>query len=515
MEDIERKLKDLGKAYEEVIKLYRVTEEVGLASSIEAIKNLLLNYVDRLAPSITGKYLILGKEIPQEISEKWKSWEEENLIEWVKNRGKTTIIPEEELTYVLTPLTVRNKFIGMLLVSTSVCPEGFNQQVLNLLDTIAHQCAVGIENISLHKEIDDMRRFLQELFDQLPHGVLVLEINGRIKSVNRKLLDLIEDKKLTIPDILGKRVEEVFPDILSLKLEEVITETLAKGKVSEEEFNYERDGKEISLGISSTILKQDEEEGIILMIRDLSESKELEKLRKLDKLKSEFISLVSHELKTPLTAIKGFIELFLEGFEAFSSETAKTYLSLMNEEIDNLTQLINELLDFSKLETNRLSLDFEELNLNEIIGKAVSMFEKELKDKEIFLYQEIPENIPIIKGDKGKLLRVLINLIDNAIKYIGNGKRIWIKVKPDNGKGLTVCVEDEGIGIPKENLPFIFDKFYRVENDYLHKVRGLGLGLSIAKQIIEAHKGKIWVESELGKGSKFFFYLPTSNKEEG
>lgn len=508
MLDIEKRLKDLEESYEEVIKLYRITEEVGLASSIEAIKELLLKYVDRLAPSIKEKYLILGKEIPPEISEKWRSWEEENLIEWVKNRGKTTIIPEDDLTYVLTPLLVRNKFIGMLLVSTSVCPEGFNQQVLNLLDTVAHQCAVGIENISLHKEIDDMRRFLQELFNQLPQGILVLEINGRIKSINRKLLDFIEDGNIDTSSIIGKQIREIFPEVFSLKLEELIAETVAKGKISEEEFSYEKDGRELSLGISSTILKQDEEEGIILIIRDLSESKELEKLRRLDKLKSEFISLVSHELKTPLTAIKGLVELFLSDTESVSSETAKTYLSLMNEEVDHLTQLINELLDFSKLETNKLYLELEEFNISEIIDKAVSMFEKELKERGLTLYKEYTDSVPPIKGDKSKLLRVLINLIDNAIKYIGNGKRIWIRVKPENEKSVIVCVEDEGIGIPRESLPYIFDKFYRVENDHIHKVRGLGLGLSIVKQVIEAHGGKVWVESEVGKGSKFFFCLP-------
>ncbi|MCS7232611.1 MAG: ATP-binding protein [Synergistetes bacterium] len=514
MEDFERKIKDLREAYEEVIRLYRITEEVGLAPSIEAIKNLFLNYVTKLAPSINEKYLILGSEIPEKISEKWKIWEEEGLIEWVKNRGKTTIIPEDNLTYVLTPLVVRNKIIGMSLVSTSVCPEGFNQQVLNLLDTIAHQCAVGIENIRLHKEIDDIRKFLQELFDQLPHGILVLEINGKIKSANRKLLELIELKDKEPRDVLGKRVEEVLPDILSLKIREVLTETVIKVRVSEEEVSYIENDREITLGISSTLFRQNEDQGIILIVRDLSESKELEKLRRLDKLKSEFISSVSHELKTPLTAIKGFIELLLDNPESIPSETAKAYLSFMNEEVNNLTRLINDLLDFSRLETSKLYLELEEFDINELIERAVSMFERDLKEKELFIYKELNGDLPLVKGDKGKLLQVLINLIDNAIKYIGNGKRIWIRANADDGKGITICVEDEGIGIPPESLPYIFDKFYRVESDYTHKIRGLGLGLSIAKQIIEAHKGKIWAESKPDKGSKFFFYLPIIEKEE-
>ncbi|KUK13309.1 MAG: PAS domain S-box, partial [bacterium 42_11] len=191
MEDMERRLTELRQAYEELVRLYRLTEEVGLASSIENIKETLLRYVDRLAPSINEKYLILDKDVPSEISNKWQEWEKEGLIEWIKGRGKTTIIPEDDLTYVITPLTVQSKVIGMLVVSTSACLENFNQQVLNLLDTIAHQCAVGIENIRLHKEIEDMRNFLEDLFNQLPQGILVVEMNGKIKSINRKLLELL------------------------------------------------------------------------------------------------------------------------------------------------------------------------------------------------------------------------------------------------------------------------------------------------------------------------------------
>ncbi|MDK2870796.1 MAG: two-component system, OmpR family, phosphate regulon sensor histidine kinase PhoR [bacterium] len=514
MEDMERRLTELRQAYEELVRLYRLTEEVGLASSIENIKETLLRYVDRLAPSINEKYLILDKDVPSEISNKWQEWEKEGLIEWIKGRGKTTIIPEDDLTYVITPLTVQSKVIGMLVVSTSACLENFNQQVLNLLDTIAHQCAVGIENIRLHKEIEDMRNFLEDLFNQLPQGILVVEMNGKIKSINRKLLELLGTEEKSLSKYVGKRLREVFPDVFSLKLEEIITETLIKGNIEEEEFTYQKNEKEVPFSISATLFKQEQEQGIILIIRDISESKELEKLRRLDKLKSEFISSVSHELKTPLTAIKGFIELLLDDEEALPSENARIYLNFMNEEINNLTQLINELLDFSKLEANQFHIDMQQINIGELIEKAVSMFDKEAREKGITIHREVNGNIPPIKGDKGKLLHVLTNLIDNAIKYIGTGRNIWLRVDPDNGRGVTICVEDEGIGIPKESIPYIFDKFYRVESDYSHKVRGLGLGLSIAKQFVEAHRGKIWVESEPGKGSKFFIYLPTFTEGE-
>ncbi len=510
MESLEKVLKDLRDAYEEIIRLYKVSEEIGLASSVEAIKDLLLKYVDRLTPSIRDKHLILDfNNVPQELRDTWKRWEEEGIIDWIKTREKTTIVPEDDIIYVLTPLKVRNKIIGILIISSLVCPEELNQQVLNLLDTIAHQSAIGIENIRLHKEIEDMKNFLEELFNELPHGLLVTETNGRIRILNEKLLEILNITDRNRTSLLGKYIEEVFSSILSLKLREMISQTLLSGNLLEEEFTHEAGEKTIPLGISSNLFKENDLIEVIFIIRDLSESKELERLRRLDKLKSEFIASVSHELKTPLTAIKGFIELILDSYKDVGDENLNAILNLINEEIENLTKLINELLDFSRLEANKFHLEVSEFSIDEVIEKAVSIFERETEEKGITIYKEIDENIPKIKGDKGKILHVLINLIDNAIKYIGNGKKIWIKAWPDEGKGINVYVKDEGIGIPKESLPYIFDKFYRVENDYMHKVRGLGLGLSIAKQIIEAHGGKIWVESEVEKGSTFFLYIPT------
>ena len=515
MSNIEKTLRDLKQAYEELTRLRKISEEIGLASSIESVKEVLLKYAERIAPSLKEKYVILTDEsdMPAGIKERWERWEQEGVVDWIRRQGKTTVLPEDNLTYIFTPLRVRGKCIGTLIISTESSPEEFSQQTLQLLDTVAHQAAVGIENVRLYKEVEKMKDFLQEMFNQLLHGILVVSRDRKIQAFNKKLLELLKIE--TSRDLSGKNIDEAFDEIFSLKLKELMVETFVKGSLIDQELDYSKGDYRIPLGISSTIFKEGEEEsGIIFIIRDLSETKELEKLRKLDRLKSEFISSVSHELRTPLTAIRGFVELMLDNVEELDPETVRTYLEIIDEEAERLTRLINSLLDFSRLETGRLSLEISEFRIEDIVNRAIKMFESKAKEKGLEIYTEIEENLPPIKGDKHKLLQVLINLLDNAIKYIGDGKRIWVKVCSEGKNAIRVCVEDEGIGIPKESLPYIFDRFFRVEGDYFHKVSGLGLGLAIAKHIVEAHNGRIWVESESGKGSKFFFCIPLLQKGE-
>ncbi|MCD6362949.1 MAG: PAS domain S-box protein [Synergistetes bacterium] len=523
MNGLEKTLRDLKQAYEELTRLRKISEEIGLASSVESVKEVLLRYAERIAPSLKEKYVIFTdeNEPPPEIRERWERWKREGVVDWIRRQGKTTVLPEDNLTYIFTPLRVKGKCIGILIISTESSPEEFSQQILQLLDTVAHQAAVGIENVRLYKEIEKMKDFLQEMFNQLLHGILVVSREGGIQAFNKKLLELL---KIDLSeDLKGKVIDEAFDEIFSLKLKELMVETFVKGRLIDQEFDYSKGDYRIPLGISSTIFREGgEDSGIIFIVRDLSETKELEKLRKLDKLKSEFISSVSHELRTPLTAIRGFVELMLDSIEELDTETARTYLEIIDDEAERLTRLINNLLDFSRLETGRLNLEMSEFNVEEIVDRAIKMFEGKAKERGLKLYKEIEKNLPPVKGDKHKLLQVLINLLDNAIKYIGDGKRIWVRVCSENGRRVKICVEDEGIGIPKESLPYIFDKFFRVEGDHFHKVSGLGLGLAIAKHIVEAHKGRIWVESEPGVGSKFFFCIPfsqevdeTGEREEG
>ena len=232
-----------------------------------------------------------------------------------------------------------------------------------------------------------------------------------------------------------------------------------------------------------------------------------EKLQRIDKLKSEFVSAVSHELRTPLTSIKGYAAILMAGKLGAVPESVKERLEKINKHSDSLTQLVNNLLDISRIESGRVGMKLEKLNLQEVVNEVADMMAPPMKEKKIQLVLEMPKEVLGCQADKTQINRVLTNLLGNAIKFTPEKGKIEIKVKAVKDF-LQIDVRDSGVGIAEENLTHIFDEFYRVDNEINQKVKGTGLGLSLVKRIVEAHKGKVWANSKLGKGTTFSFTLP-------
>ena len=229
-----------------------------------------------------------------------------------------------------------------------------------------------------------------------------------------------------------------------------------------------------------------------------------ERLKELDRMKSEFLSTAAHELRTPLTSILGFSEILLK--KKLDEERRNRLLKIINEESVSLSALINDLLDVSRIESGRgLEIRKAPIDLKDIILKNVNFFQVQT-DKHTFKI-DIAFNLPEIELDKDRIGQVIENLLSNAIKFSPKGGKIEVTLQKSN-KNLRVTVSDAGLGIPKKDLPYIFDRFYRADNISGQAIRGTGLGLAITKYIIESHKGKIWVESNPGKGSTFGFTLP-------
>lgn len=255
------------------------------------------------------------------------------------------------------------------------------------------------------------------------------------------------------------------------------------------------------------------------------------KLEKLERLKSEFISIVSHELRTPLTSIKNSLDILMSGRCGEITSSADKFLSMAMRNVQRLSGIINDLLDLSKIEAGKMDFNFAPTNINTVIGYVKSALTEVAKTKGLTLITEEADNIPDIKADSQRLEQVLTNLVSNAIKYTPENKTIKISsslvnskqlnineqfkesIKLSEGNYVQVCVEDEGIGIAEKDLLHAFDKFAQIENSLSRKVGGTGLGLPIAKQLLEAHKGAIWCDSELHKGSKFYFVIPTINPD--
>lgn len=252
------------------------------------------------------------------------------------------------------------------------------------------------------------------------------------------------------------------------------------------------------------------------------------KLERLERLKSEFISIVSHELRTPLTSIKNSLDILISGRCGEITPASEKFLAMAMRNVQRLSGIINDLLDLSKIEAGKMDFHFAPTNINTVINYVKSALSEVAKTKGLNLVTEEYQKIPDITADSRRLEQVLTNLVSNAIKFTPEGKTITISSRLVNaddikvneyfkdsiqnlsGEYVEVCVKDEGIGIESKNLLHAFDKFAQIENSLSRKAGGTGLGLPIAKQLLDAHKGAIWCDSEINKGSKFYFIIPVS-----
>jgi signal transduction histidine kinase len=230
-----------------------------------------------------------------------------------------------------------------------------------------------------------------------------------------------------------------------------------------------------------------------------------EQTKKLDLLKSDFVSKVSHELRTPLTSIKGFTEILLS-YQDVDLKTQKEFISIIHEESERLTRLINDILDLSKIESGKTDWQIQSLSAFEIATRAAKSLRAMALEKNLRIAIEIPETLPKMRGDADRLIQVLDNLLSNAIKFSDHGK-ITLQAQLEDSR-IRLSVIDEGIGIPDSDIEKIFDKFYQLGDTRSGKPRGTGLGLAICREIVQYMGGKIWCESEPGKGSRFHFTLP-------
>ena len=232
-----------------------------------------------------------------------------------------------------------------------------------------------------------------------------------------------------------------------------------------------------------------------------------EKLQELDRMKADFFASMSHELRTPLTSIKEGTGLLLDGVGGETSEKQRKLLGILAQESNRLISVVNSLLDLSKMEAGMMNYDFEPSNVDSLIKRAIAEITPLVEAKQIKLESAIDTSLPSVRIDSERILQVLRNLLGNAVKFTPKGGQINITANPANGK-LAVSVKDSGPGIPMDSLAAIFEKFNQGSRQGAHVRQGTGLGLAIAKSIISSHGGKIWAESQLGKGSTFIFVLP-------
>lgn len=241
--------------------------------------------------------------------------------------------------------------------------------------------------------------------------------------------------------------------------------------------------------------------GIVMVLNDISREKDL------DKVRTEFISITSHELRTPLAAIKEAVSLIIDGVTGPVNDKQHKFLDMARRNIDRLTAIINDLLDLSKIASGKVVLQRVDTNINHLLEEVAATFDPVATEGNIRITLALDSKLPQVKVDRAKITQVLSNLVSNALKFTPKGGQVTLG-SMYKSKDITLWVRDSGIGIAKNNFDKLFKKFQQIENTLTRSVGGTGLGLAISKEIIEMHGGRIWVESEMGKGSTFYFSLP-------
>lgn len=377
--------------------------------------------------------------------------------------------------------------------------------------------------------VDDEKEIRDFLFRALTRfaGFQVdLAVNGdeALKKIEKETYDLVlTDLKMPLTDGLQliKEISRSKPEILTVLMTGHGTIDSAIEAMKQGASDYLTK----PLNLDETILRLKkvlEERQRFVRLKDYAD--QLEKanleLKKLDAMKSEFVSVASHELRTPLAAIKNSIQLILSGKTGEINQNQTKFLTMADRNITRLTNILNNLLNLSRIESGRIESKFENISLKSVIDSTVSTLHPQADEKAITIEVHLTEDLPPIYGDREKIEQILVNLINNAIKFTHEEGKITISAKPyfeeregKVGHKIAVSVKDTGVGIPAEHLQSVFEKFYQVEGSLQRSAGGTGLGLAITKGLVELHQGKIWVESEVGKGSTFTFTLPVSEGE--
>jgi len=341
--------------------------------------------------------------------------------------------------------------------------------------------------------------------DERSRGIAVIFISAiyrdeyhQIKGIEAGAVDFIT--KPIVPQILHGKVQ-TFIDLYSYRAsleEEVERRTKAEIAIQEQYQEIEVHAHELEAAND-----------------ELQEA--CAKLQELDRMKDSLLSTVSHELRTPLTSIKSFAEILRD--YGPDEEEGKEFLSIINDESDRLTRLINDFLDLAKIESGHAEWEIAPVQMPEVIRTSVQATEALVDKMGLSVYVDLEPGLPCVTGDSDRFIQVLTNLISNAAKFTPEGGRISVKVRTvekseSNGSGgmVRVDVSDTGIGISKSNLEVVFEKFAQVGDTLTAKPQGTGLGLPICKEIVEHYGGRIWVESEVGRGSTFSFVIPTSQQ---
>ncbi len=403
----------------------------------------------------------------------------------------------------VTPMMVRGQPIGALLVGVSDAEQGSRIQ-RGLAESFAYFAATAVENARLYGDSTDKRRELEAVLAGIGDGVLVADTEGRLVLMNPVAARLFMLER----PLAGTPIRTL---VSADELVDLLEETAIAGHVLIRELpvaaaGYASDGQPRTFQALAAPLYRASEAGeqvggVVVVLRDITAQKELERM------KSNFLSVVSHELKTPLHSIKGFVEIILMGKTGPVTDLQRDFLGTVQEQTGHLQRMIEDLLEFSRLESGQVRLRPVLVQPAELAMTVVAKLEPLAHQNGIAVSCHIDGSFPTIEADVMRLEQVLTNLVENAIKFTPNGGQVQVHGW-DRADTVEIAVIDSGIGVPADERERIFERFYQVDSSARRRYKGTGLGLTICKHIVSQHGGRIWVQDAEGGGSQFHIVLP-------
>jgi PAS domain S-box-containing protein len=560
-QELEQKVKErtaeLAQAIEEltaerdyVEALYRITRDLGISLDLDRVLIQALALTNEvvgvehssimLLDHETGNLIYraaLGRHKPLPRGGKMTGFREGvGLAGWVLKHREPVIIEDvakderwivrpgrERMnkSALAVPLAAGEDVLGVLLLHHPQ-PGYFTETHLKLVSATASQVAAAINNAELYRMIREsaermggMLRAQQEeasksraILEGIADGVMVADARGNVILFNAAAQEILG---MSREEIAGRPIHELSGvygaggDTWLALTQEWAQALPAKDESTSFESQFKTEEKVISVHMAP-VLTKDEFLGTVSVFRDITREAAV------DRMKSELISIVSHQLRTPMTSIKGYTDLLYLETVGEINEAQRRFLSIIKSNADRLALLANDLLDISHIETGRIRFNLEFIHISAIGDEVAASLRGQTEEKGLSLELDIPEGLPPIYGDRDRVTQILTNLIDNARHYTPAGGQITVSAQV-RGNFLQVSVADTGIGIAPEDQEKIFDRFYRTDHPLVQEVAGTGLGLSIAKSFVEMHGGKIWVQSEPGQGSTFSFTLPFAEGE--
>lgn len=406
------------------------------------------------------------------------------------------------LTGVGLPLIARQRVIGVIFIFRNYRGR-FSANDRTLLQSFADQAAIAVFNAQLYTEIRQEKKRLDALLDSTADGILILAPDRTIERCNPAFVNLWGKE---LDEILHRPHEEIIQlaDIeqgISLEQAEAGGWPLTPHATLYVEGDLIRpDSTSLPVGITYAPLLTVEGQllNVVATVRDITHFREAEEL------KATFISVVSHELKTPVALIKGYVGTLRRDDATWDPKVVEQSLSVIEEETDRLTNLIEDLLDATRLQAGALTINQADISIVDLVERLCEKFRTQTEHHNISI--EFPSEFPVVVGDEERLSQVISNLLSNAIKYSPAGGEIVISGQSRKDQ-IIICVSDSGPGIAPGDIPHIFDRFYR-SPDAVRTTKGAGLGLYLARAVIEAHGGRIWVDPKPGEGARICFSLP-------